>query len=397
VPDGLLAALQALGGCVNVLGRLGEATVALKDVGDGAGGAAVWEWAAVWDYCCVKVVSLLEAYVRLLLSLAGAELASDVGSLSLNALSAMKVLCWPGLLLLLAKAALQALACSTAPQSPASDSQQGPYLRGFLSLLICTLKLAGSRGVQGPYVGVFWCITAARAAGAVTLKFLGQCREMARCAAGGSGMGTGSSDSSPSFACLPWLVLLGRCCFLAGGNLSAWMQAPDAGASQQQAALGSYSTDTLLRMLRELEHILLPDLLQPQYSAAVQQLAAAGYVLEPVQEQFVALQHGLQATHAAGLSADAVRALGAELAQQLQAFGLAAGTIPVADFCNNPECATARGQSESELVLGRSCMCSGCRVAHYCSRDCQRACWARHKPACKALAAAAAAAGGGRD
>jgi hypothetical protein len=61
-------------------------------------------------------------------------------------------------------------------------------------------------------------------------------------------------------------------------------------------------------------------------------------------------------------------------------------------LCNNPSCANLSGLTEMGLVSGRSCVCGGCRVAHYCGRACQPAVWKQHKPVCAALAAATAAA-----
>jgi hypothetical protein len=146
------------------------------------------------------------------------------------------------------------------------------------------------------------------------------------------------------------------------------------------------------------------DSLAPHFAVLLgaPQLAAAGFNLQPVQEQLVALQQVARDTYTrlpnhtdAAEPADVAQGLVVDFVQQLRVFRDAASSIPVPDFCNNPDCATARGQSEAELVLGRSCMCGGCCVAHYCGRACQRLHWACHKPACKALAAARGAGGAG--
>jgi hypothetical protein len=55
--------------------------------------------------------------------------------------------------------------------------------------------------------------------------------------------------------------------------------------------------------------------------------------------------------------------------------------------CNNPGCSNVLGPSEVQLVGGHSCLCAGCRTAHYHGRLCQK----QHKSVCKVLAAAEAA------
>jgi hypothetical protein len=196
---------------------------------------------------------------------------------------------------------------------------------------------------------------------------------------------------------LPWLVLLGRCCYYAGGSLMVVWEQQDASQRSRAAALDSNTAQALEGLCSNLLQVF-PAQLGEFVGAPA--LVTAGYTLQPVQEQLLLLHKvvhdrlaWLGDIGAAGAGTDAAQGL-SDLAQQLRTFGVAASSIPVPDFCNNPDCVTARGQSEAELVSGRSCMCGKCRVTRYCSRDCQRAQWAHHKPACKALAAVAVAAAG---
>jgi hypothetical protein len=60
------------------------------------------------------------------------------------------------------------------------------------------------------------------------------------------------------------------------------------------------------------------------------------------------------------------------LGQQLVAFGRAVCGVSASSVCcNNPSCSSRAQSSEGALVGGKSSRCSACKMARYCSRDCQ--------------------------
>jgi hypothetical protein len=66
--------------------------------------------------------------------------------------------------------------------------------------------------------------------------------------------------------------------------------------------------------------------------------------------------------------------------------------LPTASACNNPMCSNLAGSSEGDIVGGQASRCSGCKLAFYCGRVCQKEHWPFHKQVCKAVQAKKAAA-----
>jgi len=91
-------------------------------------------------------------------------------------------------------------------------------------------------------------------------------------------------------------------------------------------------------------------------------------------------------------AAQAAEPPSAQLTQRLAAIAHALCTVPMPLACNNPFCVSLCGESELALVGGRSCVCSRCLTARYCSKACLAQHWKKHKLVCKSLAAAAKAA-----
>jgi hypothetical protein len=78
----------------------------------------------------------------------------------------------------------------------------------------------------------------------------------------------------------------------------------------------------------------------------------------------------------------------ARLISALEAVGRACSVFAVPHCCNNPGCSNMSGATEAAMVAGKGCICSGCKVARYCGKGCQKAHWKQHKPVCKMLGAA---------
>jgi hypothetical protein len=243
----------------------------------------------------------------------------------------------------------------------ASDSkQQEAYVVRFLSLLASLLKLAGSSSLQGPFEGLRFFFDASRVCVMMLTACMARLGPASNAASTGNAPASGSnvsdsssgSSSSPSkttqqqrdaaryVACLPALVLLGRCYLHAGSILTV--------LCEQAGAAAGNEPGTVLLWLGALRGLLRG--FAPQFEAltGAQQLAAAGYTLQGVQDVFGVLLDALDGMQLARLLADAdaaTWAVVAEVAVQLRAFGVAASAVPVRGFCNNPACVTARGQS----------------------------------------------------
>jgi hypothetical protein len=212
----------------------------------------------------------------------------------------------------------------------------------------------------------------------------------------GAQRAAGSSSGCACTAALPWLVLLGRCCYVCAVLVQRWQVHSETNGAFPGSLIQRMG---ILEALQQLHSSLTGVVQWLAAAGTVQRLTALGY--DPVNMQqtlaaptqvLLSLSNALQdADLDPGSTATALTVL-KDIQVQLQAAGrvLVRFAIPLA--CNNPGCGNVCGPSEAQLVGRRSCICAGCLTARNCGRACQRAAWRQHKPVCKALAAAAAAA-----
>jgi hypothetical protein len=198
-------------------------------------------------------------------------------------------------------------------------------------------------------------------------------------------------ESAATLDALPSVFIIGRCCLLWADILSAQREGGNLALQKsEQCELQDDSHKVLSEACCTAEAWL--------HSRSAQ-LSAAGY---PDPDGWLQQLRAAKAAAAAAQQVDVVAA-GAQcavLVQELRALGQASCLFAVPLVCNNPRCMSLHGETEVSLVSGRACVCSGCRVARYCGRECLRQHWKQHKPVCKALAAAAAGAAavaGGSD
>jgi len=231
-----------------------------------------------------------------------------------------------------------------------------------------------------------------------------------------------SPQSSAAVQLLPSIVIFGRLCLLYGQQLPAKIP--------MMVQMKVLKTDKGLQELTPARHMQLIALYQREAprNGVVDVLwreAPGGNGLQTkfdlyikacldwlssgdVSEQLAAAGYGSAASTAAqqlqALAAAVKAAKDSEtmdaspfvaMIRQLLETGKALSSFAVPLWCNHPVCANISRTLEVSLVSGHSTKCSGCRVARYCCRECQKQHWKQHKPVCQALAAARAGKGAG--
>lgn len=182
--------------------------------------------------------------------------------------------------------------------------------------------------------------------------------------------------------------LVGRCCLLQAQHLHAAQQDTHSllhGGGSIGLNGMRYAIGLPVGLELGLYSMLWPYWLWLSIPIVSQQLAVLGYnprALQQAVTQAIAACDGEQLGKS---SSSGITTLG----QKLQAAGTVLASVAVRGVCNNPACTNVDGGTELSIVADKG-RCSGCRTAYYCSSRCQRVCWPRHKPMCKALAAAAA-------
>jgi hypothetical protein len=119
-----------------------------------------------------------------------------------------------------------------------------------------------------------------------------------------------------------------------------------------------------------------------QRGDASSQLAAAGYKPQHMQQ---AAQEFLQALQGVEVGSVNEEVAVSAMTQQLQALGRALTAVAIPHACNNPSCRNVRELREQKVVSGSGCTCGNCRVARYCSKECQVQHWQQHMPVCNAV------------
>jgi hypothetical protein len=247
-------------------------------------------------------------------------------------------------------------------------SLQCSQLKLSNSLLYCELGISGEPSGN----------SSSRQAGITTAAAMLQSAAAAKGQPAAAGRAAALSAVAGS---VPWLVLFGRYCLQLADNLPHFIT-PNGNSVQPQGWATALPPAQLCVLSSVVSHALKVAawLGQPRHQA---RLVATGYPAELVAQMAAAGKASELLAAAKGeFTENATQFLAA-----LKAMGTSLTVLALPQCCNNPSCSNTSKQSELELVAGRSCKCSQCRVAHYCCKTCQAQHWKQHKAVCKALAA----------
>ena len=205
-------------------------------------------------------------------------------------------------------------------------------------------------------------------------------------------------------AAAPWASLLGRCLLVAGDRLAqveVHLSDGEGGVAALRSLAGrsrelASSFGELERCCKVLETELLRKLRLSGGPAAVADAEGGGELL---MQQLADLAGSLKslegkmegfgdvALYDAGKVGVLTREV-KEAGEKLREVGMAVcAQAPLRAYCNNPRCRNLTLLSEMQLVKMGSSQCSGCKVAGYCGRACQKAHWKEHKAVCQRLQA----------